>query len=59
MSFSELDRAQILAEALPYIQKFSGKTIKARKTSNPAETAVMPVVCVSSAGFSAGGILRF
>lgn len=27
MSFNEPDRAQILAEALPYIQKFSGKTI--------------------------------
>ena len=27
MSFNEVDRAQVLAEALPYIQKFSGKTI--------------------------------
>ncbi|MCI9157792.1 MAG: acetylglutamate kinase [Lawsonibacter sp.] len=27
MSFNELDRAQILAEALPYIQRFTGKTI--------------------------------
>ncbi len=33
MSFSELDRAQILAEALPYIQKFSGKTIVIRYDS--------------------------
>ena len=27
MSFHEIDRAQILAEALPYIQRFTGKTI--------------------------------
>ena len=27
MSFSETDRAKVLAEALPYIQKFNGKTI--------------------------------
>ena len=27
MSFQEIDRAQVLAEALPYIQRFSGKTI--------------------------------
>lgn len=27
MSFNEQDRAQVLAEALPYIQKFNGKTI--------------------------------
>lgn len=27
MSFSEIDRAQVLAEALPYIQKYTGKTI--------------------------------
>ena len=27
MSFNEIDRAQVLAEALPYIQKFTGKTI--------------------------------
>jgi acetylglutamate kinase len=27
VSFNELDRAQILAEALPYIQRFTGKTI--------------------------------
>lgn len=33
MSFNELDRAQILAEALPYIQKFNGKTIVVRYDS--------------------------
>ena len=27
MSFNETDRAKVLAEALPYIQKFNGKTI--------------------------------
>ena len=27
MAFNEVDRAQVLAEALPYIQKYSGKTI--------------------------------
>ena len=27
MSFNEIDRAKVLAEALPYIQKFTGKTI--------------------------------
>lgn len=27
MAFSEIDRANVLAEALPYIQKFTGKTI--------------------------------
>ena len=27
MSFNEVDRAQVLAEALPYIQKYYGKTI--------------------------------
>ena len=27
MSFNEIDRAKVLAEALPYIQKYTGKTI--------------------------------
>ncbi len=27
MSFNEMDRAQVLVEALPYIQKYAGKTI--------------------------------
>ena len=27
MAFSHIDRAQILVEALPYIQKFHGKTV--------------------------------
>ena len=27
MPFNEVDRAQVLAEALPYIQKYAGKTV--------------------------------
>ena len=27
MSYSQVDRAMVLAEALPYIQKYYGKTI--------------------------------
>ena len=27
MSYSHIDRANVLAEALPYIQKYYGKTI--------------------------------
>ena len=34
MSFNELDRAQVLAEALPYIQKFYGKTIVVKYGGN-------------------------
>ncbi len=34
MSFNEIDRAQVLAEALPYIQKFSGKTIVVKYGGN-------------------------
>ena len=34
MSFNEVDRAQVLAEALPYIQKFSGKTIVVKYGGN-------------------------
>ena len=34
MSFNELDRAQVLAEALPYIQKFAGKTIVVKYGGN-------------------------
>lgn len=33
MSFNEIDRAKVLAEALPYIQKFNGKTIVVRYDS--------------------------
>jgi len=34
MSFSEVVRAQVLAEALPYIQKYSGKTIVVKYGGN-------------------------
>ena len=34
MSFNELERAQVLAEALPYIQKYSGKTIVVKYGGN-------------------------
>ena len=34
MPFTEVDRAQVLAEALPYIQKFSGKTIVVKYGGN-------------------------
>ena len=34
MSFNEVDRAQVLAEALPYIQKYYGKTIVVKYSGN-------------------------
>ena len=34
MSFNEIDRAHVLAEALPYIQKFTGKTIVVKYGGN-------------------------
>ena len=34
MAFNEVDRAQVLAEALPYIQKYSGKTIVVKSGGN-------------------------
>ncbi|MCI8869274.1 MAG: acetylglutamate kinase [Lawsonibacter sp.] len=34
MSFSEIDRANVLAEALPYIQKYTGKTIVVKYGGN-------------------------
>ena len=34
MSFNEVDRAQVLAEALPYIQKYAGKTIVVKYGGN-------------------------
>ena len=34
MSFNEIDRAQVLAEALPYIQKYNGKTIVVKYGGN-------------------------
>ena len=34
MSFNEVDRAKVLAEALPYIQKYSGKTIVVKYGGN-------------------------
>ena len=34
MSFNEIDRAHVLAEALPYIQKYTGKTIVVKYGGN-------------------------
>jgi len=34
MAFNEVDRAQVLAEALPYIQKYSGKTVVVKYGGN-------------------------
>ena len=34
MAFNEVDRAQVLAEALPYIQKYTGKTIVVKYGGN-------------------------
>ena len=34
MSFNEVDRAKVLAEALPYIQKYTGKTIVVKYGGN-------------------------
>ena len=34
MSFNEMERAQVLAEALPYIQRYSGKTIVVKYGGN-------------------------
>ena len=34
MSFNEIDRANVLAEALPYIQKYTGKTIVVKYGGN-------------------------
>ena len=34
MAFNEVDRAQVLAEALPYIQKYSGTTIVVKYGGN-------------------------
>ena len=34
MSFNEVDRAHVLAEALPYIQKYSGKTVVVKYGGN-------------------------
>lgn len=41
MSFNEQDRAQVLAEALPYIQQFNGKTIVIKYDSS----AVPEMMC--------------
>lgn len=55
MSFNELDRAQILAEALPYIQKFTGKTIVVRYDSGAVhgetiETVISDIILLSLVG---------
>ena len=52
MSFSETDRAKVLAEALPYIQKFNGKTIVVKYDSGAvpeqARAAVMSDIILLS-----------
>ena len=55
MSFNEIDRAKILAEALPYIQKFSGKTIVVRYDSGAVqgemvETVISDIILLSLVG---------
>ena len=55
MSFNEPDRAQILAEALPYIQKFTGKTIVVRYDSGAVrgeavETVISDIILLSLVG---------
>ena len=55
MSFNETGRANVLAEALPYIQKFSGKTIVVKYDSEavPAEvrdTVISDIVLLSLVG---------
>ena len=40
MAYSLVDRAQVLAEALPYIQKYSGKTIVVTEQDIAADTQV-------------------
>ena len=55
MSFNELDRAQILAEALPYIQKFTGKTIVVRYDSGAVhgetiEAVISDIILLSLVG---------
>ena len=34
MSYSHVERAQVLAEALPYIQKYNGKTVVVKYGGN-------------------------
>ena len=34
MSYTQVDRATVLAEALPYIQKYSGKTVVVKYGGN-------------------------
>ena len=52
MSFNETDRAKVLAEALPYIQKFNGKTIVVKYDSGAvpeqARAAVMSDIILLS-----------
>lgn len=44
MSFNEIDRAKVLAEALPYIQKFTGKTIVVKYDSGAVHGEMMDAV---------------
>ena len=55
MSFQEIDRAHVLAEALPYIQRFSGKTIIVKYDSSavPGEArdaAISDMILLSLVG---------
>ena len=51
MNISNNDRAQILAQALPYIQKYAGKTIVVKYGGNAMineeiKSAVMTDICL-------------
>ena len=53
MSNSELDRAKVIIEALPYIQKFSGKIVVIKYGGNAMISpelfdAVMEDICCST-----------
>lgn len=55
MSFNEIDRAQVLAEALPYIQKFTGKTIVVKYDSGAVrgeavESVISDMILLSLVG---------
>ena len=68
MNISNNDRAQILAQALPYIQKYAGKTIVVKYGGNAMineeiKSAVMTdIVLMQSVGINVvlvhGGVLK-
>ena len=59
MSYSLVDRAQVLAEALPYIQKFNGKTIVVKYGGNAMvseelrQAVISDIVLLSLVGVAA------